>query len=337
MGRFGNLMLVNGLPDYKLTINKGDVIRFYITNAANARTFNVSFNGTPIKVVGSDIGKYEKEHTVGSIVIAPGERYIAEVYFEHPGLYNIENINPYKQYTLGIVNVTNKTSDKKTLEEFRKLNSNSDIKKDIDNFRKDFNKTVDYDLELTVKSEMAHNMKHDTLINGIEWEDTMPDMNRMSTTKETKWILRNNNTGLENMDVILNATVGDRIKIRLFNNPDSDHPMQHPIHLHGQRFLVLSTDNKSNDHLVWKDTTLVPSGSTVEILVDVTNPGDWMMHCHISEHLEAGMMLMFKVEERIELGNLTEKIKENILNATIEPILEVDPILELKDSAIKLI
>jgi FtsP/CotA-like multicopper oxidase with cupredoxin domain len=33
----------------------------------------------------------------------------------------------------------------------------------------------------------------------------------------------------------------------------------------------------------------------VDILLDVTNPGAWMLHCHIAEHLEAGMMSTFTV------------------------------------------
>lgn len=72
--------------------------------------------------------------------------------------------------------------------------------------------------------------------------------------------------------------------------------MQHPIHFHGQRFLVLNTNGKKNDNLVWKDTTLVPSGDSVDILLDASNSGDWMAHCHISEHLEDGMMLNFSVQ-----------------------------------------
>ena len=42
---------------------------------------------------------------------------------------------------------------------------------------------------------------------------------------------------------------------------------------------------------MWKDTVLVPTGQTVDILLDVTNPGLWMVHCHIAEHHESGMML----------------------------------------------
>jgi len=90
--------------------------------------------------------------------------------------------------------------------------------------------------------------------------------------------------------------VGDKVKIKITNDPKSMHPMQHPIHFHGQRFLVLSTNGKQNDNLVWKDTTLIQNGDTVEILVEMTNPGEWMAHCHIAEHLEASMMFGFKVK-----------------------------------------
>ena len=52
--------------------------------------------------------------------------------------------------------------------------------------------------------------------------------------------------------------------------------MQHPIHLHGQRFLVLAVNGVPNENLVWKDTVLVPAGATVDILLDLSNPGRWM-------------------------------------------------------------
>ena len=130
----------------------------------------------------------------------------------------------------------------------------------------------------------------------IEWEDTMRMMNAQATPKNTKWIIHDEQTGKENMDIEMRANIGDKVKIRIFNDPKSMHPMQHPIHLHGQRFLILSVDGKPVENQVWKDTTLVPIGSTMDLLVEATNPGTWMFHCHISEHLESGMMSMFIVE-----------------------------------------
>jgi FtsP/CotA-like multicopper oxidase with cupredoxin domain len=89
---------------------------------------------------------------------------------------------------------------------------------------------------------------------------------------------------------------GRPVRIRLVNQRRSFHAMQHPIHLHGQRFLVLSVNGVRNENLVWKDTVLLPAGSAVDILLDPSNPGRWMLHCHIAEHLSAGMMMGFAVE-----------------------------------------
>ena len=59
--------------------------------------------------------------------------------------------------------------------------------------------------------------------------------------------------------------------------------------------LVLSRDGVTEPNLVWKDTVLLRTGETVDILLDVTNPGIWMAHCHIAEHHESGMMFSFEV------------------------------------------
>jgi hypothetical protein len=50
--------------------------------------------------------------------------------------------------------------------------------------------------------------------------------------------------------------------------------------------------------MAWRDTALVLPGGYIDILVDMSNPGEWMMHCHIVEHLFAGMMLQFRVEDK---------------------------------------
>lgn len=73
--------------------------------------------------------------------------------------------------------------------------------------------------------------------------------------------------------------------------------MQHPVHVHGQHFLILSRNGVRNENLAWKDTVLLRTGEVVDILLDVTNPGAWMVHCHIAEHLESGMMFTFQVHE----------------------------------------
>jgi FtsP/CotA-like multicopper oxidase with cupredoxin domain len=79
--------------------------------------------------------------------------------------------------------------------------------------------------------------------------------------------------------------------------------MHHPFHIHGAgRFLVLSRDGKPEPNLVWKDTVLVLPGQTIDILLEVTQPGRWMAHCHIAEHNQAGMMFTFDVSRKTASG-----------------------------------
>jgi FtsP/CotA-like multicopper oxidase with cupredoxin domain len=133
---------------------------------------------------------------------------------------------------------------------------------------------------------------------GIEWEDDMVEVNRMTTPANMRWKLIDRETAAENARIDWRFRVGDRVKIRLVNEMDSDHPMPHPFHVHGAgRFVILARDETVEPNLVWKDTVLVRTGETVDILLEVTNPGVWMAHCHIAEHHESGMMFSFVVDE----------------------------------------
>jgi len=132
---------------------------------------------------------------------------------------------------------------------------------------------------------------------GIEWEDDMLEVNRLTTPENMRWKLVDRDTGAEGHDIDWRFRVGDQVKIRLVNEMDSDHPMHHPFHVHGAgRFLILARDGIVEPNLAWKDTVLVPTGQVVDILLDVTHPGRWMAHCHIAEHHESGMMLGFTVD-----------------------------------------
>ena len=132
---------------------------------------------------------------------------------------------------------------------------------------------------------------------GIEWEDDMVEINRITTPANMRWKLIDTATGAENGAIEWRFKVGDQVKIRLLNEMDSDHPMHHPFHIHGAgRFLVLARDDIVEPNLAWKDTVRAAGGETVDILLDVTNPGLWMAHCHIAEHHESGMMFNFQVD-----------------------------------------
>jgi FtsP/CotA-like multicopper oxidase with cupredoxin domain len=131
----------------------------------------------------------------------------------------------------------------------------------------------------------------------IEWNGTMPMMNWATTSAQAEWFVRDAASGRENEAAAFRVRKGDRRLLRLVNLRGTLHAMQHPIHLHGQRFQVISVNGVPTTNRAWKDTVLLPAGASIDILVEFSNPGHWMLHCHIAEHMESGMMTHFTVEE----------------------------------------
>ncbi len=312
MGRFGNQLLVNGEPDYRLAVRRGEVVRFFLTNAANARTMNVSFPGARMKVVASDVGPFEHEQWVESVVIAPAERYVVHVRFDRPGRVALVNRvrgldHLYGRFfaeadTLGLVTVADRRVDRDLARSFAATRRNVAVSTEIERYRRLGANAPRKTLVLALETQglppfTQRLMQLDSIyFPPVEWSGTMPMMNWASTGRQVGWILRDPETGRENMDIDWRLRRDQPVRIRLVNQRESVHAMQHPIHFHGQRFLVLEVNGVPNENLAWKDTVLVPAGATVDILLDPSNPGHWMGHCHIAEHLSAGMMMGFVVE-----------------------------------------
>jgi FtsP/CotA-like multicopper oxidase with cupredoxin domain len=312
MGRFGNVLLVNGEPRYSLSVRKGEVIRFYLTNVSNTRTFNLSFPGARMKVVAGDVGNFEREAWVESVVIAPAERYVVHVKFDAAGevplLNRVQSLDHlfgkfyYETDTLGLVRVAAGAAERNLEAGFAALREDSAVQRDIERYRSQFGRTPDKTLVLSVETNSLPfftqtMMRLDSIyFTPIEWTGTMPGMNWSSTGREVRWVIRDAATGKENMDIDWAFRRGDVGKIRIVNERQSIHGMQHPIHIHGQRFLVLAVNGVPTTNRAWKDTVLVPVGFTVDLLLDLSNPGRWMLHCHIAEHLTSMMMMAFTVQ-----------------------------------------
>lgn len=308
MGRFGNTMLINGEDDYRLDVKQNERVRFYVSNSASVRVFNLSIPKMRMKLVGGDNGKNEREEWVDSVIISPSERFIVEAWFDKSGEYQISNVTPSKTYTLGKINVDSASVNTSYLPDLR---TNQDFIDSLNPIRPLFSKVPDKSLNITLDFEGmmggsgGHMMPDGTWMEGgmmmeentdkIEWEDDMKMMNLMSTNENVKWKFVDDSNKKENMDIDWEFRRGEKVKLEIFNDPDSDHPMQHPIHIHGQRFLVTSTNGIANNNLVWKDTTLIQNGDTAELLVEMDNPGEWLIHCHIPEHMESKMMTSFEV------------------------------------------
>jgi FtsP/CotA-like multicopper oxidase with cupredoxin domain len=388
MGRFGNVMLVGGDPDLSLEAKRGEVVRFYFTNTANTRVFNVALPGAQMKLVGADAGHYEHEELIEEALLAPSERVVVDVLFPDAGTFELQHRTPERTYCLASITVADEPPEQSYADDFPRLRTNSDMAEERRRIEPFVSAPPDKTLAFVAEMDMgvpegveviyvcpmhpevvsdapgscpkcgmkllaqaaeettyvcpmhpevvsstadkcpkcgmrlvpahlvgesadhehhehqghAHeHVQHGDVHShetpqGIEWEDDMLELNRMTTPANMRWKLVDRETGAENAGIDWHFRVGDEVKIRLVNEMDSDHPMPHPFHVHGAgRFLILARDEIVEPNLVWKDTVLVRTGETVEILLSVTNPGIWMAHCHIAEHHESGMMFTFDV------------------------------------------
>ena len=383
MGRYGNVMLINGETRFSGQAAAGEVVRLYVVNTANTRIFNFAIRGARAKLVGGDSGRYERETFTGEVLLAPSERAVIDVLFGTPGEVRLEHRTPDHVYDLGGFTVTDGAPGA-AAGAFEQLRTDPELTAEHQAIGHDIEREPDkvlafyslmpllYGGDATPASAYACPMHPEVTAaepgtcpkcgmklvavpagtpasyacpmhpdvtapepgtcpqcgmklvasdapappaaepgqdaahghdrgDGLEWEDLMPGINRVSDSGNMIWQLIDRETGAVNGDISWSFTVGDRVKIRLVNEMDSDHPMHHPFHVHGAgRFLILSRDGKPEPNLVWKDTVLLRAGETVDILLDVSNPGLWMAHCHIAEHNQSGMMFSFDVSRRPE-------------------------------------
>ena len=423
MGRYGNVMLINGRTRFSAEAQVGEVVRLYLVNTANTRIFNVALPGARMKIVGGDSGRYERETFVEEVLLAPSERAVVDVQLHTPGDVRLEHRTPDHTYVLGAFWVAG-TATSEAARGYDVLRTDPELTAAREEIGTDLHREPDKVLGFTALMPLLYGgndapassyacpmhpdvtgaqpgtcprcgmqlqavraptgsvtvyacpmhpevtgsgpetcpkcgmklvpsgppeppalsyacpmhtevtgsgpelcpkcgMKlvlsdravhqgtmaqghgadahHETTGgDGLEWEDLMPDINRMTDPTNMIWKLVDRRTGAENGAITWDFTVGDRVKIRLVNEmKGSEHPMHHPFHVHGAgRFLVLSREGIPEPNLVWKDTVLVPAGQTVDILLDVSNPGLWMAHCHIAEHAQSGMMFSFDVARR---------------------------------------
>lgn len=127
MGRYGNLLLVNGVTNWQTSVKAGTVQRLYVANASDARPYRFALDGMKMKVVGSDNGRVGNERLVDALTLSPGERYVVDVQFSKSGAVAIKNNAPDAYATLGAFMVTDSTSTTAANQNYSALRTNQDV------------------------------------------------------------------------------------------------------------------------------------------------------------------------------------------------------------------
>jgi FtsP/CotA-like multicopper oxidase with cupredoxin domain len=257
-GRQGNTLLVNGRNEPVLTAAAGQVERWRIVNAASARYVRLSIGERPFTLLGTDGGLITAPVTMTEVLLAPGDRVdLAVGPFTEGEEVAVETL-PY---------------DRRTVARARRARF----------------ATVRVVAPLPSRAKIPAVLR---TIEPLAAADAKPTREvhlgvRPSLRTGLKFVV-NKETHHRDEPV----RVGELQVWEVIN----DTLMDHPFHLHGFFFQVLSVNGEPPAFLSWEDTVNVPPRARVRIAwMPDDRPGEWMYHCHILEHHASGMMAHFEV------------------------------------------
>ena len=257
-GRWGNIITVNGVPNYTVDAKGGERLRLRFINTSNARVYKLDFGGLDVKGFAVDGMLAEKPFTTQGLEIAPGNRIDVDItipQISQKKTYRIRDTFTRETNNLVSVFVDGAVSEVKSFDTpvatmFPDWSSKANALK------------IDHEYILDARRGGQY---------GIEWTingKAYPDYDPITLKK------------------------GEFNVIRFTNSSSSLHPM----HLHGQFFKVLARNGQQVDEPYLRDTVLIKSKEVIDVGIVPLDEGTWVSHCHVLEHAEAGMLTVIKVE-----------------------------------------
>src|SRR5829696_1907392 len=155
MGRFGNVMLVNGESHFSGEAAVGEVVRLYLVNTANTRLFNFALPGARMKLVGGDSGRVEREEFVDEVLLAPSERAVIDVLFDAPGDVHLENRTPDHTYDLGAFSVAGAATGD-VAESFEMLRTDPELTVERRSIEQDLGREPDKELSFVASMPLLY-------------------------------------------------------------------------------------------------------------------------------------------------------------------------------------
>ncbi len=270
-GRIGNTVTINGRVPRRVSVRAGERLRLRMVNATLARIVGPGFAGHRPIVIAYDgqpcdphlpesgrllLGPAMRADIILDMVGVPGRSYaVTDDFYGSQLAYNLAEF-AYEPGKLA--------RGQPGLSP--RLPANPLPEPDL-------NIAVHY--EVALQGGMMSGMGMMSM-GGAAWA-----MNGMSMTGD----------GEKDMPPLLTLRQGQSCVLALHNQT----AWWHPMHLHGHSFRVISRNGKPNALREWRDTVLVPPRESTEIAFVADNPGNWMFHCHVTDHQEAGMMGVIRV------------------------------------------
>ena len=259
-GRWGDVITVNGRRNETLAVKAGERIRLRLLNAANGRVFVPDFSELQAKVIAVDGLFSAKPFDPKGFEIAPGNRVDLDVTFpaEQRGReFQIVDRFTRRPFALATIRVADE------------IVQTPDFPSPAQAHVPSWGDAS----EIPVDAEYLMNARRGGEF-GIEW------------TLNDQAFPRDHSVGPS-----AELPRGRWAKLRFVNESYRLHPM----HIHGQFFRVLTRNGRAVDEPHFRDTVLVHAQEAIDIGLVPLDPGMWMLHCHVLEHAEAGMMTMVTV------------------------------------------
>lgn len=258
-GRAGNYLLTNGSSARAMaTAPRGSIERWRLVNAAGARVMTVGVEGASWRVVGTDGGLLPEPYETARLAVAPGQRYDLEV------TYDDTEAGPARlvTYVLAQTDAGVQTVPR-TLAELR------------------------YEGEA-----MTPTPAYTPVVLPPRADSPTEQTIRLgATTTGGLEFTINGQAHQGHGEPSLRFVQGQPVRFTIINEIGSEHP----FHIHGQFFQILSRNGRSANEPGLKDTVQLGPMERVVIETRFENPGRWMYHCHIPEHSENGMMAELEV------------------------------------------
>jgi FtsP/CotA-like multicopper oxidase with cupredoxin domain len=281
-GRVGNLVTINGAPPREVTVRAGERLRLRLANAALARIFGLRFEGhTPVVIAidGQPCEPYVPDDS--RVIVGPAMRVdlLLDAVGKPGGRHAVvDDFYDGLSYRLTDLVYEPEALRPRPPGAALVLPRNPLPEPDIAKAHK-------HDIVLQGGMMGGGSLKGVGGMMGM----AMPGMdggpiwaiNGMSMTGD----------GHKNMPPLFTLQRGESCLFTMRNET----AWWHTMHIHGFSVLVLSRNGKPVPHRQWQDTVLMAPTDVIECAFVTDNPGDWMLHCHITDHQMAGLMTVFRV------------------------------------------
>lgn len=273
-GTFGTVKSVNAQPFAKLQALANGWVRLRVLDLDVTRIVVLALDGAEAFLIGTDGNPLQPPIPLKTWPLGPAMR--ADLAFRMPAQGSVKLQNVWGATPELLAEISPIESELASIAPMPVLAASRVTEPDLANAeRMTFDLTAGHD-----SPELEAYLKENAGLVGLD---------ALCLPQRTFWAINGKSWSGQNHQLkpppLAELKLGKSYVFELFNGT----PHQHPIHLHGHTFRVLkSSKGEIVSHLA--DTVLIAPKERVEIGFTANNPGEWMMHCHIIEHQETGMM-----------------------------------------------